>query len=371
MPTKITPSSSAPPSMSRSFYHTSAKPPPLPTGISARLQSTIDPLTGYCKHHPKVQICQLVDDDTRWVMRRKVCVKCGSRTPVGGYDKRVPGKAVTNPAQRSSRDGGLPAEIGGRGRSRSKARSKGGSQSVPSSQPPAVVPAERVDILDRSGGDGNGGSDDERRERRRTRTPSRPRNRSGEDDRHTRRPTEYVEIDRNGGESISGSSDDERFGGRRRSQSRHRAGGGNRSGSDEDRHPTTSRSSSYRRGTPGPRRSASRSRACNNRGGNGDDGIRESMDSWTMQQDEQPLEVRRRSASRPRNRGGDDDRHGRPHRSASRPRAHRRRDCDDIKGKTACAECRTVCNTEVRTVNVDRTGRHQLAIVPQGNVRKQ
>ena len=74
-------------------------PPPLPASLSERLKSTIDPMTGNCKHHPSIQLCQLVANGTRWSIKRKVCIKCGSRTPVGGFDRRKPGKAVTNPGR--------------------------------------------------------------------------------------------------------------------------------------------------------------------------------------------------------------------------------------------------------------------------------
>lgn len=74
-------------------------PPPLPASLSERLKSTIDPMTGNCKHHPSIQLCQLVANGTRWSIKRKVCIKCGSRTPVGGFDRRKPGRAVTNPGR--------------------------------------------------------------------------------------------------------------------------------------------------------------------------------------------------------------------------------------------------------------------------------
>ena len=166
------PSSSARPSTSRLFAPLSV-PPPLPSSLSARLQSTIDPLTGNCKHHPKVQLCQLVgvQDTTRWVIRRKVCIKCGSRTPVGGYDKRMPGKAVTNPAQRISRDG--HAKVTRRGRSRSNVRSK----SRPSSSRSAPVDQVKVGRSGRLADEGCGSGDDKRFGR--LLSPSRPRGNNG------------------------------------------------------------------------------------------------------------------------------------------------------------------------------------------------
>ena len=274
---------------SSSAFASPKVPPPLPSSLSARLHSTIDPLTGNCKHHPKVQLCQLVGvhDNTRWVIRRKVCIKCGSRTPVGGYDKRVPGKAVTNPAQRNSRDS--PAEVARIGRSRSNCRSKSRPLSSRS------TPVDQVEVVrnGRVSDGGSGSNDDERFGRQRS--PSRPRsgNESGDDERHGRRRS--PSRPRSGNER----GDDERHG-RRRSASRPRSGNGS---SDEERH------------------------------------------------------RRRRSASRPRsgNGSGDDERHGQ-RRSASRPR-HRRRDCDDVKGKT---------------INIERmSSLHQLAIVPQGRSKKQ
>ena len=38
----------------------------------------------------------------RWAIVRKICIKCGSRAPVGGWsDRRKPGKAVPNPGRSS------------------------------------------------------------------------------------------------------------------------------------------------------------------------------------------------------------------------------------------------------------------------------
>ncbi|KAL3781194.1 hypothetical protein ACHAW5_007006 [Stephanodiscus triporus] len=151
-------------------------PPPLPSSLSARLQSTIDPLTGTCKHHPTVQLCQLVQDNTRWAVRRKVCIKCGSRTPVpvGGFDRRVPGKAVAkNPARNNGPDG-----VDRRGRSKSNLRSK--------SRPPSIWSGS----VDRSGSsDGGGSGSGDYEPHRRRRSVSRPRggNGSGDDEHHGRR----------------------------------------------------------------------------------------------------------------------------------------------------------------------------------------
>ncbi|KAL3826890.1 hypothetical protein ACHAXA_000858 [Cyclostephanos tholiformis] len=93
----------------------SLRSPPLPSTYSARLLSTIDPSTGNCRHHPAVRLCELVQGGTRWVVRRKVCYKCGSRAPGAGH--RMPGRSVTNPVGRSKDDQDMPK--GGR-RSRSK-----------------------------------------------------------------------------------------------------------------------------------------------------------------------------------------------------------------------------------------------------------
>eukprot|EP00578_Thalassiosira_sp_NH16_P009291 CAMPEP_0181120652 /NCGR_PEP_ID=MMETSP1071-20121207/24278_1 /TAXON_ID=35127 /ORGANISM="Thalassiosira sp., Strain NH16" /LENGTH=62 /DNA_ID=CAMNT_0023205337 /DNA_START=151 /DNA_END=335 /DNA_ORIENTATION=- len=58
--------------------------PPLPAGLSSRLRTTINPATGACKHHPSVQLCELVQSGTRWVVRRKLCYKCGVTRQVPG-----------------------------------------------------------------------------------------------------------------------------------------------------------------------------------------------------------------------------------------------------------------------------------------------
>ncbi|KAL7436304.1 hypothetical protein ACHAXH_004918 [Discostella pseudostelligera] len=71
--------------------------PPLPSSLSTRLLSTINPETGACKHHPAVQLCELADNETRWIVRRKICSKCGARAPVG-VSRRMPGVSVVNPS---------------------------------------------------------------------------------------------------------------------------------------------------------------------------------------------------------------------------------------------------------------------------------
>jgi hypothetical protein len=176
------PSSSARPSTSRSFSYSST-PPPLPSSLSARLQSTIDPLTGTCKHHPTVQLCQLVQDNTRWAVRRKVCIKCGSRTPVpvGGFDRRVPGKAVAKNPARNSSDG--PDGVDRRGRSKSILRSKSRPPSIRS----ASVDQVETERSGRSDGGGSGSGDDEPHTRRRSVSRPRGGNGSGDDEHHGRR----------------------------------------------------------------------------------------------------------------------------------------------------------------------------------------
>lgn len=46
--------------------------------------SIINPQTGACKHHPKVQLCGLAPYNSQWVVVRKICSKCGARPQVGG-----------------------------------------------------------------------------------------------------------------------------------------------------------------------------------------------------------------------------------------------------------------------------------------------
>lgn len=101
-------------------------PPPLPTSLSTRLQSTINPTTGACKHHPAVQLCELVQNKTRWVVRRKLCYKCGVRAPALP-GRHMPGIAVKNPNNAARTPAGM--EIGSgekdkRGRSRSASKDK-------------------------------------------------------------------------------------------------------------------------------------------------------------------------------------------------------------------------------------------------------
>ena len=79
--------------------------PPLPSSLSSRLLSTINPQTGACKHHPAVQLCELVEHNTRWVVKRKICSKCGARAPVG-VSRRMPGVSVVNPSSSKDKDPG-------------------------------------------------------------------------------------------------------------------------------------------------------------------------------------------------------------------------------------------------------------------------
>ncbi|KAL3763816.1 hypothetical protein ACHAWU_001876 [Discostella pseudostelligera] len=93
--------------------------PPLPSSLSTRFLSTINPETGACKHHPAVQLCELVDKKTRWVVKRKICSKCGARAPVG-VSRRMPGVSVVNPSSNkhnSSGTAGRRQQPDSRGRS--------------------------------------------------------------------------------------------------------------------------------------------------------------------------------------------------------------------------------------------------------------
>eukprot|EP00956_Cyclotella_meneghiniana_P022787 scaffold43448_cov51-Cyclotella_meneghiniana.AAC.9 len=81
--------------MSRS----STSVPPLPQGLSERMLNTIDQRTGCCINHPKVRMCEYVEEKQRWVFRRKTCHQCGARSSVGGAHHR-PGRAVRNPSSR-------------------------------------------------------------------------------------------------------------------------------------------------------------------------------------------------------------------------------------------------------------------------------
>lgn len=69
-------------------------PPPLPSSLSSRLLSTINPHTGTCKHHPTIQLCELAQNNSRWVVRRKICPKCGARAPMEG-GRHMPGVSVS------------------------------------------------------------------------------------------------------------------------------------------------------------------------------------------------------------------------------------------------------------------------------------
>ena len=111
-------------------------PPPLPQSLSARLQSSMDPLTGQCKFHPTVQLCELVQNKTRWVVRRKICYKCGSR-PKGAGKHHMPGRCVSHVSRESKLIGEKATETPERGRqlrrSSSLVRSSSRSSSMRSS----------------------------------------------------------------------------------------------------------------------------------------------------------------------------------------------------------------------------------------------
>jgi len=116
-------------------------PPPLPQSLSSRLQSSMNPLTGQCKFHPTVQLCELVQNKTRWVVRRKICYKCGSR-PKGAGKHHMPGRCVSHVSRESKLIGEKTTETSERGRqlrrSSSLVRSSSRSSSMrSSSQAPA------------------------------------------------------------------------------------------------------------------------------------------------------------------------------------------------------------------------------------------
>ncbi len=62
--------------------------PPLPSSLSTRFLSSMNPHTGTCKRHLSVQLCELVENNSRWVVRRKICSKCGVHAPVGARRTR-------------------------------------------------------------------------------------------------------------------------------------------------------------------------------------------------------------------------------------------------------------------------------------------
>ncbi|KAL3779908.1 hypothetical protein ACHAWO_004484 [Cyclotella atomus] len=74
-----------------------ANPPPLPSNLSERMQHTIDSKTGCCVYHPKVRLCEFVEDKQRWVFRRKTCFQCGARPGAVGGKNHMPGRAMKNP----------------------------------------------------------------------------------------------------------------------------------------------------------------------------------------------------------------------------------------------------------------------------------
>ena len=202
-------------------------PPPLPASLSERLKSTIDPMTGNCKHHPSIQLCQLVANGTRWSIKRKVCIKCGSRTPVGGLDRRKPGRAVTNPGrpapgklnpkERAEADRKEKEEACGTLREREARRLQkemdAAAESTSSYGPPSEVVAllsssddsrtrssdeDRFNVRQRSASRlrdnyrsrDSKGRDKEQRQGRQNRSPSRPRERQNRQNRSPSRPRE-------------------------------------------------------------------------------------------------------------------------------------------------------------------------------------
>lgn len=108
-------------------------PPPLPPALSSRLSSSIDPKTGMCKHHPTVQLCELIQNNTRWVVRRKICYKCGSRPGAVGGKHHRPGKCVSHVSRESKLIGeeaaGTTSAERGRQRSRSSSAMRSNSRS--------------------------------------------------------------------------------------------------------------------------------------------------------------------------------------------------------------------------------------------------
>lgn len=291
-------------------------PPPLPASLSERLKSTIDPLTGNCKHHPGVQLCQLVANGTRWSIKRKVCIKCGSRTPVGGFDRRMPGKSVTNPGRPA------PGKISPKEKAEAerKEREEAGCRSLKEREARRLLKMieERNNVADpppttlalvssdydveagrgRSGkvSDSGSGSSNDDRFNVRHRSASRPH------DNYRRRDSDGRDVEQAKGRQHRSAS-------RPRDSHRHR------------RYDHIKGSTIKIQKTADPLLSLT------------SDGGKESID------DEPRFDERRlRSASRPRDHSRRDDcyaeQHGRRQRSASRPREDRRRDSEtDGKNK--------------------------------------
>lgn len=74
-----------------------ATPPPLPENLSERMQHIIDSKTGCCIYHPRVRMCEYVEEKQRWVFRRKTCFQCGARPGAVGGKNHKPGRAMKNP----------------------------------------------------------------------------------------------------------------------------------------------------------------------------------------------------------------------------------------------------------------------------------
>lgn len=282
-------------------------PPPLPASLSERLKLTIDPLTGSCKHHPSIQLCQLVANGTRWSIKRKVCIKCGSRTPVGGFNRRQPGKSVSNP--------GRPA-------------------------PGKLNPEERAEAARKERED-TGGTLKEREARRLLKELEESNNFADPP------PTtlalvssDYdVEVGRGRGgkvsDSGSGSSDDDRFNIRHRSASRPHDNYRSRDSNGRD----VEQEKARRRRSVSRPRDSHRSRTYDHIKGSTikienteDPSFSRTSDGGKESIDDEPRfdERRLRTASRPRDRSRRDDgyaeQQGRRQRSVSRPREHSRRD---------------------------------------------
>ncbi|KAL9187776.1 hypothetical protein ACHAXT_006154 [Thalassiosira profunda] len=149
---------------------TIATPPPLPSTLSSRLRSSLDPTTGCCRHHPAVQLCELVQGGSRWVVRRKICYKCGARPKGGAGRHNRPGVSVANPhAKKEGNDkregrrsrsvsvdrpgrSGRGAEADGRERRRSASHDRHGrrrSRSVDPRNNPLAASSHRLEAAGR------------------------------------------------------------------------------------------------------------------------------------------------------------------------------------------------------------------------------
>lgn len=75
-----------------------AKPQQPIQGLTERMYKTIDKKTGCCIIHPKVRLCVYDEEKQRWVIKRKTCFQCGSRSGVGGKHHRH-GCSVRDPTR--------------------------------------------------------------------------------------------------------------------------------------------------------------------------------------------------------------------------------------------------------------------------------